>query len=119
MRFKCIFIEGNIRSADDEEHATFIENVQHKGLAIRAREVFRLYQNLTEEDVQQDEARRFATVIVSTNRERHAINLAQCRAFARAKGVPVVRWRRIAENWMDMPQEEILIQEAYNDPYFW
>jgi hypothetical protein len=118
IQFKCIFIDGNIRSGDDEEHATFIKDL-HKGHAIRASKVFNLYRNLTEEDVQQDEAWRFATVIVSTNRERYDINLAQCQSFARAKGVPVVRWRKIIDQWLEMPQEEILVQEAYNDPYFW
>ena len=101
-------------SGREEEHAKWMEGWE-RGQDIAGNEICNMYKGLTDEDVKKGEAERFGAVIGVTDREGHDINLAQYRALARANGVPVVRWPRILDHWVEMPLEELLVQQAYND----
>jgi hypothetical protein len=119
IQFTAIFLAGNVRVTDtDRAHADYIDFL-HRGNKFSANHLLNLYSRLTEEDVTGDPSWKYATIIVPCNRERHDLNLSQLQAFARDRGLPIVRWRKDQKKWEDRPLDCDAQLKAMEDPYFW
>ncbi len=65
-----------------------------------------------------DEGFRFATILVTGNRERLELNVAQSKKWARNHGTHVVRWYRKVKRWKGRPQTSENIARAMNESCF-
>jgi hypothetical protein len=93
-KFRMIRFERQMRSVD-EGHTAFLNYIrQHPDAPIS--EAQRQYLSqliLSPADLRSDPLFREAPIVVVNNKLRHALNLQQAIRFARARGLPVVRWR--------------------------
>jgi len=63
---------------------------------------------------------RFATVLTAGNRERHVLNFAQAKRFAKENGTHVIRWQRKISSWRGKPRKEAQRSRAKQaEPCFW
>jgi hypothetical protein len=92
--FKLTELTRQMR-VEDREHADDLQAMRQVDSAQPIPESFlNSLQPLTAADVKADETWRFAPIAVLSNLERHAINLAQARAFAASKGHILIKWKK-------------------------
>ncbi|KAK3254197.1 hypothetical protein CYMTET_36583 [Cymbomonas tetramitiformis] len=100
-----------VRAASDPDHVRFIERCRSEERPITQSDLDRL-KVLTASDVQMDRDWLFATVAVTGNRQRQAINDVRARHFARLSGQPIIRWKRpIATTLLDSRHEDVIRSE--------
>ena len=76
-------LEGQVRAAADPQHCELIRKMRSTATT---RDALQQFLGTVEFLKPEDSDFRFATVLVSSNAERHAVNRAQVRAFATANG---------------------------------
>ncbi|KAK3289326.1 hypothetical protein CYMTET_3225 [Cymbomonas tetramitiformis] len=103
--------EYAVRAASDPANMDFIQRCRSEKQPIQQSDLDRL-RVLTTSDIQMDRDWLFATVAVTGNRQRQAVNDVRAQHFARLRGQPVIRWKRdIATTLLDSEHAEVLRAE--------
>ena len=104
----------------DRNESAHIENINkaYNGENLRVLD-FQKYKILSENDFLTDDSPWLtASVIVSTNREKHTLNHPICKRFATSRGVPVICWPAPYKGWAQKPSPRHL-SEALKDSCFY
>jgi hypothetical protein len=92
--FKYYELTAQMRSKS-EAHSNLIYEMRNStNFKNVAKELLQHLRVITREDIHDDYSWTNAPIIVSSNYERHNINLHKARAFARDMGVPILTWRK-------------------------
>ena len=91
-RFKMITFTKQYRSVD-ESHTQAINRMRSDESPIDE-SFLQSLKILSENDIDKDPSWSVAPIIVSSNRERHSLNLLQAQRFAMSKNVAILRWRK-------------------------
>ncbi len=106
-----LWVCTQVRAASDPAHIDFIQRCRSEEKPMQQSDLDRL-RVLTASDIQMDRDWLFATVAVTGNRQRQAINDVRAQHFARLRGQPVIRWKRdIATTLLDSQHAEVLRAE--------
>ena len=105
-----IFTEATVLKLTQQQRAiddAFHTNVMQK---LHSRQKFHLqdlrhYELLTTEDMTGQGEFRFATTLVSTNRERIDISYIRLKQYALAHKIPIVKWKSKHQNWQNTPED--------------
>ena len=93
-KFALLELTEQMRAAEDPVHTAFVNRFRETGRTEHVtQEVLDHIRVLCRADVEADPEWAFAVHVVTTNRERDAINLAQALRFARVHNASLVRWR--------------------------
>jgi len=101
--------------SEDDEHTSLLGKMS-AGESIDSEDL-QLYKSLSEED----NDFRFATILVSGNRERHEMNMIQSKKWADHYRTNLVRWkRRIRDNtWKGKPKNPQTVERLLQESCFW
>lgn len=103
------------RASGDENHTALVQGMS-AGMQLTPRSL-QHFKRLSAEDVQEDPARNFAAVLVTSNRERIDNNKVQLERFAVVHGECIIRWRT-DRDWENAP-DLIVFPEAEEEPALW
>ena len=92
-RQKRVVLWRIMRAADDPLFAELQHGMRQVGADAPAAKLVNMLKPLLRDDVQRDEAWRFAIIGVLSHCERDHLNVAQMRAFAQAFDSPIFKWR--------------------------
>ncbi len=93
--FQVFHFTQQMRAASDQEHANMLESLRQTDSPSMTAEHLAQLQVLSLDAMRSDPSWRFAPIVVTNNRERHALNITQLKAFACRQGVPLVRWKNV------------------------
>lgn len=105
-----------MRAADDALHSENMQHMRDTSAEQPVRDEFiAALQPLTAEALEREgDALRFAKIGVLSNMERHVLNYAQARAFAKRHNRPLVWWRQeltgMAAGWLSADEQEKMFE---------
>ena len=91
------------RAVDDVFHTDVIKKL-HSGNTFSKTDL-KKYKILSSEDMTGEAHFRFATILVSSNRERIDISYTQLKQYALFHGIPIVKWKSKHKNWRNSPSD--------------
>jgi flagellar biosynthesis GTPase FlhF len=109
--FKTIVLDKIVRSEKDAKHSAVVAELARGGSPTM--EYIMSIKPYTVDDVTKDSSWINATWVVTTNQERLQVGYERAICWAKAHGVPLIRWRRIPTNEEDM----VLVND--DDPCLW
>ena len=116
QRVKHIKLTEQHRSKDPE-HTALLQKMSSQG-SLHPRHL-KLYKDLSEEDMKGEFS--FATMVVTGNAERHALNAIQAKRWASHHKTKVVRWfrKRDESKWKGKPKDPNHVTIAMEDNCFY
>ena len=100
-RAKVYKLTDQQRAVDDRFHTQVIQKL-HSGKQFSIEDL-KKYKILSSADMSEEANFRFATILVSSNRERIDISYTQLKQYALIHGVPIVKWKSKHRNWRNSP----------------
>ena len=91
------------RAIHDHFHTDVINNL-HKGNKFQQQDL-KCYKLLSKEDMTEQGGFRFATILVSSNRERVDISYSQLKHYALIHNIPIVKWESKYQKWKNSPED--------------
>lgn len=102
-RAKVMKLTEQRRAVDDVFHTGVIQKL-HSGSPFSYDDL-KKYRILSAEDMTGEANFRFATILVSSNRERIDLSYTQLKQYALFHGVPIVKWKSKHKNWRNSPSD--------------
>jgi hypothetical protein len=94
-KFRMFTFSEQMRAADDITHTNFINQIRDTSCSEPVnRSLVDHFKILTANDIENDASWADAPIVVTGNKERHALNLKQAQKFALKHGLPVLMWRK-------------------------
>ena len=94
--FKLFELKTQMRAREDSEHGSWVEAFRSGNMKPVDRAFIELLKSrqFSANDVQQDRSWAWATIGVTSNMEKRAVDQRQAKSFASAHGVPVIVWNK-------------------------
>lgn len=115
MKATSIKLVEQLRIKEDQNQQFELISKMERGEQIQV-EDFLIYKELSPADTDNDIDWLTASIVVTTNRERHTINHDQAIRFAKQHRTHVIRWPVEHKNWQGRPYPDT---EALQDCVFW
>ena len=113
--FKTIVLDKIVRSAKDLDHCKMVTKLATGGSP--SMDDIKNIKQYSQQDVEEDPSWINATWTVTTNQERLQVGYERAISWAKAHGLPLIRWRRIPMN----PDDNALLLADINsdNPCLW